>query len=224
MVLLAPAMARAEWIAAASLGHAATRPGTVTLARPARQTHLEIPDVDFRGESFRSPPYYALRLTWIKPGQWVGIEGEFIHAKAFAETSHIERIRGALDGVPIDARAPLASVIQRLAMSHGLNFLLANVVVRHEVVPRLVLAARVGAGPTLVHAESTIAGNVLEQYQSGGFGVQAGGGIELTVWGALGAVGEYKFTETTADIDIPDGTATIPVRSHHGTFGVMYRF
>ncbi|MBI4885772.1 MAG: hypothetical protein HY824_01645, partial [Acidobacteria bacterium] len=151
-LLSAPATARADWTAAAFLGHAATRPSTITLTQPDRQTQVEIAGVTYRGESFRSPQYYGVRLTWIPDGRWFGVEGEWIHAKVFAETQRAVRVRGTLAGAPIDASRPLSSVVQRLAMSHGLNFLLANVIVRREFGPagaggtrRIAVVARAGA-------------------------------------------------------------------------------
>jgi hypothetical protein len=232
LLLTVPGSARADWIVAALLGHAATLPGTINLALPDRGTSLELDGVHYRGESFASPQYYTLRLTWV-PDQhpWLGLEGEFLHAKVFAETTETVRMRGTLRGAPIDATLPLASVVQRLAMSHGLNFILANVAVRREAGPRdarglrrLALVARAGAGPTKPHAESTVDHVNVDQYQSGGIGAQMGGGVEITLWRGLQAVGEYKFTWATPEIEVAGGSARIPARSHHAAFGVGYHF
>ncbi|MBI4886380.1 MAG: hypothetical protein HY824_04765, partial [Acidobacteria bacterium] len=126
---------------------------------------------------------------------------------------------------------PLSSVVQRLAMSHGLNFLLANVIVRREFGPagaggtrRIAVVARAGAGPTVPHAESTIDEAARNQYESGGIGAQAGGGVEIALWRGVGLLGEYKFTWATPEINVPGGQATIPARSHHVAFGLACRF
>ena len=232
LVLAVPGSARADWIVAAFLGHAATRPGTIVLTLPDRATSLELGGVRYRGESFASPQYYTLRVTWVPDRHpWLGLEGEFLHAKVFAKTTDTVRMQGILRGAPIDATLPLSSVVQRLAMSHGLNFILANLAVRREAGPRdargsrrLALVARAGAGPTTPHAESTVDHVNVDQYQSGGVGAQFGGGVELTVWRGLRAVGEYKFTWATPEIEVAGGSARIPARSHHAAFGVGYRF
>ena len=64
-----------------------------------------------------------------------------------------------------------------------------------------------------------------EQYESGGLGVQVGGGLEFSIWRGLGALGEYKFTWASPNIEVAHGgDATIPSRTHHFAFGVQYRF
>src|SRR5262245_52722461 len=96
--------ARADWVAAAFLGHAQTLASTITLTQPARNTSLELVDVHYRGESLKSPQYYGVRMMWVsKTRRWLGIEGEYIHAKVFSQTREDVRVRGTLDGVPVDA-------------------------------------------------------------------------------------------------------------------------
>src|SRR5262245_51688602 len=99
--LLAPAHAEADWIAAVFLGHAATRPSTVTFNIPDSQTVLDVEDVDYRGDSFKSPQYYGYRVMWVPDAlPWLGIEGEYIHAKVYAQTTHTFHMRGTLNGAP----------------------------------------------------------------------------------------------------------------------------
>ena len=232
LVLGLPSLARADWMVGAFLGHAWTLSSNVTLALPDQQTRLEIAGVEYRGESFRSPQYYGVRGTWIPAAhRWISIEGEWIHAKVFSETSRVVHAQGTLRGAPIDASMTLRSIVQRLAMSHGLNFILANIALRRELGAadsqghhRLVAVVRAGAGPTMPHAESTIDFVGRDQYEGGGLGVQAGGGLEIAVWRGLGVLGEYKFTWATPEIDVAGGQATIPARSHHLVFGLTYGF
>lgn len=227
-----PTIAQADWMVSGFLGHAWTRPSTVVLTLPTQQTSLEIEDVEYRGESFRSPQYYAARVTWIPDAhRWMAVEGEWIHAKAFAETSRTVHMRGTLRGAPIDASVPMSSLVQRLAMSHGLNFILANFAVRREIGPvdpqgaaRLVAVVRAGAGPMTPHAESHIDNVPRDQYEYGGVGAQMGGGLELSLWRNLRVLGEYKFTWGTPEIGVAGGEAKVPARSHHIVFGLGYRF
>jgi len=232
LVLCLPSSARADWMASGFFGHAWTRSSTVVLTLPDRQTAIEIAGVEYRGESFASPQYYGYRITWIPDTRrWMGIEAEVIHAKVFAQTDRVVRIRGTLRGAASDASLPLSSSVQRLAMSHGLNFILANVALRRELgavnsqgVRRFVAVVRAGAGPTLPHAESTIDHVNRDQYQTGGLGAQAAGGLEVIVWRGFGFLGEYKFTWATPQIDVAGGQATVPARSHHLVTGFAYRF
>ena len=230
LVALHPAPAGAEWTVSGLLGAAHTQTSTIDLSVPSTQVRLF--DVEYRGESFRSPQWYAVRGTWIsRSHRWLGIEGEWIHAKVYAEVDSDVRVQGTLRGVPIDGVVPLSSVVKRLSMSHGLNFILANVAARRGLgradangVHRLVGVLRAGVGPTLPHAESHIDNATQEQYESGGIGTQVGGGVELVVWRQIEAIGEYKFTRASPEIDVPGGHAKIPSSTHHVAFGIAYRF
>lgn len=230
LVVGLPSVAHADWIAAAYLGHAWTRSSTVTLALP--ETAVEIGGVEYRGESFRSPQYYGYRITWIPDAHsWIGVEAEFVHAKVFAEGDRLVRFKGTLNGANIDAAMPLSSVVQRLAMSHGLNFIFANVVLRRELgsvdasgTRRFAIVARVGAGPTVPHAETTVENVNRDQYESGGLGAQVAGGFEAMVWKRLALLAEYKFTTATPELELDGGTITVPARSHHLVGGFAYRF
>lgn len=231
-VLQGASSARADWVFAPFLGHAETHSSTVVLDLPSEGTRLEIAGVEYRGESFRSPVYYGGRVTWIPDAHpWIGIEGEWIHAKVFAETVRIVHMRGTLRGAPIDASLPLETLVQRLSMSHGLNFILANLAVRRELGPvdshgihRLRAVVRAGAGPMRPHAESDIDHVSRAQYENGGLGMQVGGGLELLLWRGFGALGEYKFTWASPEIDVAGGHAKVPARSHHFVMGLVYGF
>jgi hypothetical protein len=171
-------------------------------------------------------------MTWIPDAhRWMGIEGEWIHAKVFAEANRVVHMRGTLRGVPIDAVVPLSSLVQRLAMSHGLNFILANLAVRRGLGPidargvhRVVAVVRAGAGPTRPHAESHVDQVARDQYENGGLGIQVGGGLEISLWRGFGALGEYKFTWASPEIEVAGGQAKVPARSHHVVFGAVYGF
>ena len=230
--LLWPGSARADWIFGAFLGHAQTHSSTVVLTLPSQATRLDLTGVDYRGESFRSPQYYGLRVTWSPDAHpWLGVEGEWIHAKVFAEVDRAVHMRGTLRGAPVDATVPMSSLVQRLAMSHGLNFILANLALRHGLGPvdargarRVVAVVRGGAGPMRPHAESHVDHVAREQYENGGFGAQVAGGLELSLWRGLGALGEYKFTWASPEIAVAGGQAKVPARSHHFVFGMRYGF
>jgi opacity protein-like surface antigen len=230
VAVLSPSAARADWMLSGFLGGAKTQSSSIDLSLPAQGTQLQLGGVEYRGESFHSPQYYGVRLTRTV-GPWLGIEGEFIHAKVFAEVDRDVHATGTRYGAPISADVRLSSVVQRLSMSHGLNFILVNVAARRGFGPanasgahRIVGVVRAGAGPTMPHAESHLDNETMEQYEGGGLGVQVGGGVELALGHGVGALGEYKFTEASPEIDVAGGTAKIPSRTHHFVFGVLFKF
>jgi hypothetical protein len=231
VVLALPSPAHADVMLSAYLGGAWTHPSTASLHQPPQQTSLEFVDLHYRGESNRPRRYYGYRIGWIpRSRRWMAIEAEHVHAKVFAETADIRRVRGTLQGVPIDVSQKVSLVVQDLAMSHGLNFIFGNFVLRREFGPRhgsgrrASATIRMGAGPTVPHAESTIGGVRREQYEYGGIGAQVGGGIEFAVWRSLHVLGEYKFTGTSARISVDRGEAVIPARSHHVVAGAAVLF
>ena len=232
VLLAVPSPARADWMLSAYLGGVWTQPSTARLDQPAQRTSLEFIDLHYRSESSRPRQYYGYRIGWIpRSRRWMAIEGEHVHSKVFAETGDIRRLRGTLGGVPIDVSQKVSLIAEDLSMSHGLNFIFGNFVIRREFGAELgsgrrraTAAVRVGAGPTIPHAESTIGGVTRGQYEYGGIGAQVGGGIEVAVWRGLLVLGEYKFTGTEARISVDSGEAAIPARSHHVVGGVAFRF
>lgn len=231
-VLALPLPARGDWLVSAYLGTLRTQPSAARLDQPAQHTSIEFIDLHYRSESSRPRRYYGSRIGWIPSSRrWMAIEAEHVHSKVFAETGDIVPVRGTLRGVPIDTSQKVSLIVQDLSMSHGLNFIFGNFVIRHEFGAevtagrrRAIASVRVGAGPTVPHAESTVGGVTREQYEYGGIGAQAGGGIEFAVWRGLHVLGEYKFTATAARISVDGGEAVIPARSHHVVAGVAVRF
>jgi hypothetical protein len=115
------------------------------------------------------------------------------------------------------------ALVSRYAMSHGMNFLFANVAYRTPIGGRPIAAiVRGGAGPSLPHGESTFAGDAREQYEFGGFGVHAAAGAEIRLYGRLSATVEYKLTFARPEIDIADGTGRIKATTHHLAIGLAF--
>jgi hypothetical protein len=215
------------WMVTAYLGASHTISNTVTLARPELDTQLSLAGVDYRSRSFESPQYYGLRFGRLVTNR-VGVEVEWIHLKAYAETEPQVAARGRLNGQALDASVPLGSIVDRLSMSHGLNFLLGNAVLRQPIGsadrPRAWLEARGGIGVTVPHAESSIAGTYREQYEYGAVGGQLALGAHVRLTSHLGAITEYKFTVSSPTIDVAGGTASGRFTSHHVTAGLAWRY
>jgi hypothetical protein len=159
-----------------------------------------------------------------------GIEGEFIHLKAYGRTDRVARAIGTHGNVSIDEVIPISDIVQRFSISHGLNLVLVNAVARRTFGgsggfrSRVQLEGRLGAGPTFPHAESVVEGVSEEGYELGAVALQAGGGVHLRLFRRTGIIAEYKFTRTSQRVTIDSGTARGAFTSHHGVFGVVWRF
>ena len=224
-MLVVPADARADWGVTAFLGNVWTRSNVVHVVIPEARTDLQIEPVQYGDESFRSPVYYGGRVSWTPPAvRHIAVEAEFIHMKMLAEVDRSARVHGLWRGVILDEVMPVGTVVQRLAMSHGLNFILANVAYRSSAHQRLVATVRTGVGATVPHVETTFDGFSHDHYAGGGLGAQAAGGVEAGLRSHVYAVAEYKFTWASPTIAAASGTATVPARSHHLVGGVAYRF
>jgi len=221
----APALAADDWTLAFFIGTCTTRSNTLTLDRPADATHVMVTPVAYDARSFDSPPYYGYRVGRALSPHF-GIEGEFMHAKVFARTADRIQAAGTVEGLAVDGTVPLSSVMERFAMSHGLNFVLANVVYRQGIgsspSPRASIQARGGLGVTIPHVESMIAGESTEQYEVASLGLQGAFGAELRVSGRFHSFAELKVTTTAESVSVPRGTVSGRFTSLHVIAGVAW--
>lgn len=223
---------RGRWVVAAYVGGAHTASSSLTISQPALGSALTFEYVSLHSRSFDPPLYYGFRGGYFIPRvPFLGVEAEFIHLKVFSDPRQRVRVVGLRRGAPIQGEMPLGDIVQQYSISHGVNLLLLNAALRRGVkrnadAPegRLVLTARVGAGPTLPHTESTVEGSRQEQYEVGRLGWQAAGGAEFKLWRGLYALGEYKFTRTRQRGKVFSGAAESLLRTHHGVFGLSYHF
>ncbi len=210
LLLLLPVAAQAQWYAGLYLGANTTRPADVTVKGDGYD--ITYPDVSFEAKSFTSPQYYGWRLgRFLDDSRRLGVELEFIHLKVIAH--------------PTD----LGPDVTRYQMTHGLNFLVANVVTRipfgrsaSGTAPFAVIT-RAGAGVTLPHAETTIRGVSREQYEYAGPGVHAAIGLDTRLRGRLSLVSEYKVTYARPRITTAhNGTGQTTSLSHHLAVGLAF--
>jgi opacity protein-like surface antigen len=219
--------ARADWTVGVFIGAARTEETSIRLTQDTLSTDVVLLPVRYRSDSLRMPVYYAYRAAFFPRSRWLGVEGEFIHLKVIAETARPVAVEGILLGVPISERRSLGSVVERFSISHGVNLVLLNVVARRgiqgtsELRPRWSFAARFGAGASVPHAESTIGGASLEQYEWGSMSVQAAAGAELRMTPRLSVSGEYKFTHTSQHVSVANGTAQTSLQTHHIVAGIV---
>jgi hypothetical protein len=202
-LLLAPAPARAEWSAAAYLGTAWTRAATLTYDR-GPVGRIVFADVPFDSRSFESPPYYGYRVRWFPRASRIGAEAEVIHLKVYARPGR------------------LGTDIRRFSMSHGLNLLLANAVLRARIpsARRVAAIARLGAGVAVPHGESDVGGRVQAQYEAGALALQATAGAELGVASRARAFAEYKVTTAAPRVSVAGGSIQARYLSQHLAAGL----
>ena len=214
---LAPVSASAQWAASAYIGKAHTADADIHVANGAT-TAVTFNNVGLDDRSFDGPLYYGVRAGYTFT-RTVGFEGEFIHIKAFARVNEPVAASGSLAG-----RLAPAVVLQQYGVSHGLNLVLGNLVLRHELRDRLTMSFRAGLGIAVPHAEIRAFGAVLNEYQLHGAAIQLAGGGEFELTRSVFWLGEYKYTTTKQRFE--PGTATIEntFATHHLVTGLGFRF
>lgn len=222
--LVLPRLAHAQWYAGGYFGANHTHTADVRIDQPSTGTSLRFHDVTFAGRPLASPQYYGIRIgRLVGERRRFGVEVEFVHLKVIGETGNPFRISGTLDGAAVDTVARMDTVVQQYAMTHGLNFLVFNVVSKHRLgSTRASWVNRVGAGPTIPHAETTVRQVNREQYEYAGPGVHGASGIEVGIAQWLSLHAEYKLTAARPKISIEAGTGRTTSVSHQIAAGFIF--
>lgn len=224
LVLLLPAPAAAQWYVGAYLGGNSTQPSDVTVDQPAAASSFTFRDVHFSAEPLKSPQYYGYRFGRMFGAErrW-GVEFELIHLKVIADTARTYQASGLIGGdVAISGDIQMNTFVQRYSMTHGLNYLLGNVVWRTPIGAHAVMI-RGGLGPTLPHAETTVNGIVQEQYEYGGPGVHGAAGLDLRIRGRFSAMVEYKLTMSRPEISVAlGGNGRVTAVTHQIAVGLAF--
>ena len=221
-LVAAPLLASAQWTAAAYIGKAHTADADIRVTS-GTGTDVIFNKVDFEDRSFQGPLYYGLRAGYMWTSR-LGLEGEFIHMKAFARVSDPVTFSGAFP-TPSTANTTVpGDVLPQYGVSHGLNLLLGNFVVRHKLTRSLAVGLRAGLGTAIPHPEIRAFGATLDEYLVQGAAVHFAGGGEFDLNRRLFWFGEYKFTTTRQRFDL--GSATVENRfvTHHLATGLGLRF
>jgi lipid A oxidase len=202
--------ASAQWYGVVYVGANGTKPADITVQGDGyNQT---FPEVEFEARPFESPQYYGWRLgRFVDSGRRLGIEVEFIHLKVIANPDQ------------------LGPDVQQYRMTHGLNFLVANVTSRKPFGrsaygdPPFALITRLGGGITVPHAETVILNVSKEQYEYAGLGAHAAIGVTAKLKGRLSLVTEYKLTYAKPRITTAhNGTGQTTTLTHHVAVGFAF--
>jgi lipid A oxidase len=233
LVLLARGVnsARAEMVISVFGGAAFTEDNDVRLQQPGG-TDLTFHRVSYSGKNLHSPPYYGARLAYfLGPNSHFGFGAEFFHAKLYLNAGDVVRITGTRTGAPVDDLETVGATISSFSISHGLNFLTADVIYRwflsqreKNFVGRFQPYFGAGIGAVIPHVESDVGGVSYGAYQVHGPGVQGFGGMNFDLTRHWSLFAEYKFTYVDLDLRIPNGIISLTPLTHHLAAGVSLRF
>jgi opacity protein-like surface antigen len=219
-----PRPAQAQWYFQGYLGGNHTQSADVHIAQPSAGVDLTYTAVTFDARPFEAPQYYGYRFGHAQRNGRLAFEFEFLHEKIYAVTDVAVQTIGHVGGVTISGAERMDARVQRYSMSHGLNFLLANLVSRQPIGSgESSFVLRGGLGPTLPHGESEVFGVTQEQYEWAGLGLQASAGVDLHLTGRLSGIIEYKLTYAHPTITIPNGTGDMVAVTHHLAIGLGVR-
>jgi hypothetical protein len=223
-----PSPAAAQWYAVGFFGGNHTKPADLRVTGDAGQLDATFHDVRFEARPLQSPQYYGGRVGHLfGAGRRFGIEGEFIHLKIYSLTEDTYDTTGHLGDVDLASIGPLTmnSIVQRYSMTHGLNFVLINAVLRHPLKGEdgpIAFIGRAGAGPTFAHAETTVLNVSRQQYEWAGAGVHGAAGLDVRMGLKLSAVIEYKITYARPEISIPNGIGRATALTHQVAAGLAF--
>ena len=222
--------ASAQWSITGFFGNASTAPADLTIRSKDTDTELDLGPVSFADESSRSPWYYGWRVTrGFEQCPWLGIEAEFIHAKAISDPNEVVRVRGRISGQPIDLSQALGSTLPRFELSHGLNVLMGNAVLHWPIVrrngqPLVEIVGRAGAGPGIPHVEATFMGHSTDRYELGGWAIAGSVGADIRLSSRLSAVVDLAWTRAMLRLDLVTADLNGDFTTRHIIGGVTWRF
>jgi lipid A oxidase len=220
---LAPVSVSAQWTASGYIGKTHTADANIQVtSRP--DTDVTFKNVAFDDRSFDSPLYYGVRAGYMLTRS-AGVEGELMHIKAFARVHEPVAASGTLPTLGDGATTVAPDVVlQQYGVSHGLNLVLRNLVLRHALTSRIGVSGRAGLGIAVPHPEIRAFGVPLEEYQLHGAAIQFAGGGDFELSRHVFWLAEYKFTTTRQHFELGSTTIENTFATHHLVTGLGFRF
>lgn len=213
-------------------GKSYTRDADVRIRQEGLGNDFRVHDVRFDDESFSDPQYYGGRVGYFfDRAPWLGVAIDFVHFKIIADTDETKRFTGTLAGAPLDARLPMSTIVQRFDITHGVNYLTINGLVRYSLLTdaerfphgRIQLFAGAGLGPVITHAENSIQDvHNRRSYEVAGLGVQGFAGVRMMLFKYVGAFAQYRFTRSDLDVRVASGRGKVEEISHHLVGGLTF--
>ena len=162
--------------------------------------------VSWQSRSFEAPPYYGIQVgSFFAADGAVGARIDYCHDKVYATSS-------------------LAPVLQRFSLSHGVNSITIDGLLRARR-GALSVYAGLGLGTTIPHVEAVTASGAVDEYQwFRGLAAKALAGATYDVTGPLAVFAELRITYIDLKVDVPDGTASTPLFTAHVAAGALLRF
>ncbi|HXT50733.1 MAG TPA: hypothetical protein VN811_06795 [Thermoanaerobaculia bacterium] len=210
LAVVLPIEARAQLTLTLRQGKGWVESSDLRLSRP--NTDVTLRDVTWKDDSYRSPIYYGVGLTWWLPRhrEW-GVGLDLTHAKAILETEESALAQGTLDGRRVDGPVLVRDVVPALQLSHGLNLATLNGYRRWWAAPRgeaptgVALYLGVGAGVALPHVEAQVAGIRTDEYQLAGPAARALAGLDVPFDEHISLVGEAILSWADLRADLTGG-------------------
>lgn len=231
--VVSPPLAGAEVFFDGFIGKSFTHDSDVKIKQPGLGNDFTIADLSFDDDSFKAPWYYGYRLGYFfERLPAFGVSLEFFHFKILGQTEESKQIRGAVSGASLDASVPVNTIVERFDASHGVNYIMFDVLLRHPLWPdperfprgRVQLYGGAGLGPVVTHGETRIQNQKLEKYEVAGLGVQGFVGARALIFKHFGLFAEYKFTHARLEFDVVGGRARVDENTHHLIGGFSIHF
>jgi lipid A oxidase len=189
-------------------------------------TALTLNDISWDNESFQSPIYYGLRLSyWFDRAPSWGLGLDFTHAKMIADTDQIVTVNGTRAGMSVAGRERLGETFSNLQLSHGHNLLTLNALYRLFPVDRFETYIGLGIGAAIPHVETEINGIGTSEYQLAGAAAQGLLGVNVGLVKHLSAFIEYKLSYADIDADLQGGSSLhVEPWTNHFILGLSLSF
>jgi hypothetical protein len=219
-------------------GKSSTLNSSIHILQPPLGNDYIFEDVSFDDESFQSPIWYGVRAGYfLEDHPWLGGAIEFFHFKVVAKTNEMKRLKGIRRGEAVDTVVKMKSIVQQFQITHGVNYLTADVVVRHSLSTdverfrrgQLQLYGGLGGGAVISHPENRI-DNVKneiffrDEYEATGVGFHAFIGARVLMFRHFGLIAEYKFSGSRIKAKVAFGDGIMDENTHHLIGGVTVPF